>query len=118
MSRLSDSGYARSSRFIRFANFDYPQDRHATLDLPDPVFPATIVGDQESWKAEAQYILNGDGFNVIVGASYFDGNARKPLVSPPFEFASESDPHHLNAYGYFFYAPQPIDRSCRSSLIR
>jgi hypothetical protein len=34
-------------------------------------------------------IKNADSFNVIVGASHFEGDAKEALVSPPFEFETQ-----------------------------
>jgi len=82
------------------------QDRHASLDIPDPFFPAAIFDDQESWKAEAQYLTSRGAFDVIVGASYFDGESRQEVISPPFSFAMQFDPRHVNAYSYI-YLPLP-----------
>jgi hypothetical protein len=76
------------------------QERHASLDIPDPVFPATIVSDQESWKAEGQYLTQRAGFDVILGAGYFDGKSQVDVISPPFSFVTQFAPRHVNAYGY------------------
>jgi len=78
------------------------QDRHASLEIPDPFFPATIISDQVSWKAEAQYLTRRAGLDVIVGASYFDGDSQEEVISPPFSFAATFAPRHLNAYSYVF----------------
>jgi len=80
------------------------QDRHGSLDIPDPDFPATIFSDQESWKAEAQYQTSRGGLDVILGASYFEGETREEVVSPFFSFANEFPPRHVNAYGYVYYS--------------
>jgi hypothetical protein len=70
------------------------------LDIPE--FPATVISDQESWKAEAQYFRSDAGFNVILGTSYFEGDSREEVLSPPFSFPARFAPHHFNAYGYVF----------------
>ncbi len=79
------------------------QDRKASLDAPDPVFPATILDDQESWKAEAQYMTSRGGLDVILGASYFEGDSREELIFPPDSFVTTFSPRHTNAYGYLLF---------------
>jgi len=79
------------------------QDRQASLDIPDPVFPATIIDEQESWKAETQYLTTLAGLEVILGASYFDGDGQTELIFPPDSFVTPSNPRHVNAYGYVFF---------------
>ena len=80
------------------------QDRHAKLDFPDPQFPAAFVSDHESWKAELQYLAGGESMDVILGASYFTGQALDVFVSPPDSFPSKFDPRHFNVYGYMLYS--------------
>jgi hypothetical protein len=79
------------------------QDRHGSLDEPDPVFPLTLTVDEESWKAEAQYLTSRGGLDVILGASYFDGKVREEVISPFFSFVNQFAPHHVNAYGYILF---------------
>ncbi len=78
------------------------QDRHATLDIDDPVFPATIVSDQVSWKAEVQYLAAREGFNVIFGANYFQGDSDEQFITPFFTDITHTEPYHINAYGYLY----------------
>ncbi|MGH8252110.1 MAG: TonB-dependent receptor domain-containing protein, partial [Steroidobacteraceae bacterium] len=85
------------------------QDRHGSLDFPDPIFPATILSDQESWKAEAQYIASRNGIDVILGASYFDGEGREEIIVSPDPLVTPSTPRHINAYGYLSI-PAPGNR--------
>jgi Tfp pilus assembly protein PilF len=80
------------------------QDRQASLDDPD--FPVTIITEQDSWKAEAQYLTSRGEFDVIVGASYFEGESEEELITPFFSFATQSTPRHINAYAYI-YLPAP-----------
>jgi len=82
------------------------QDRHTSLAFPDPVSPFSLVSDQESWKVETQYVASIDAFDVIFGASYFDGNGKETVIAPPIEDATPNDPNHLNLYGYLLYAPR------------
>lgn len=79
------------------------QDRQGSFDFPDPVFPATIVIEQESWKAEVQYMKGLNGLDVILGANYFDGDGGEELTFPPDSFVTPSTPHHFNAYGYVHF---------------
>ncbi len=80
------------------------QDRHASANLDDPDFPLTLISDQESWKAEAQYITTRRGFDVILGASYFEGDSEEEVVSPFFPDLdpTQFEPRHINAYGYLY----------------
>lgn len=80
------------------------QDRRASLEFPDPDFPLTLLGNQDSWKAEAQYQLKRDAINVVLGTSYFEADSLESLVTPDFEFQTPGKPHHFNAYGYLTYA--------------
>jgi tetratricopeptide (TPR) repeat protein len=76
------------------------QDQHATVNFPDPGFPISSVSDQESWKAEAQYLTTRADFDVIVGASYFEGDSDEEFVTPFFTDAAHFSPHHTNGYAY------------------
>jgi Tfp pilus assembly protein PilF len=83
------------------------QDRHEALDIPDPVFPTTILSNHESWKAEAQYMMSRRRLDVILGASYFEGESGEEVISPFFSFATQSEPRHFNAYGYAQFLTRP-----------
>jgi tetratricopeptide (TPR) repeat protein len=78
------------------------QDRHLSVNLDDPVFPLTLISDQESWKAEAQYMMTRAGVDVILGASYFEGNDDEQVITPFFADTTHLGPHHVNAYGYLY----------------
>ena len=78
------------------------QDRHASVNLDDPVFPLTIISDQESWKAEAQYLTTRAGVDVILGASYFEGDSDEEVITPFFTDTTQFKPRHVNAYGYLY----------------
>jgi hypothetical protein len=78
------------------------QDRQASLRIEDPFFPATVLSDQDSWKAEAQYLTSRVGFDMILGASYFEGESREETITPFFSEATQSEPRHVNTYGYVF----------------
>ena len=80
------------------------QDRHAKLDFPDPEFPAAFISDHESWKTEVQYVASGKSRDLVLGASYFSGDAREVFESPPDSFPTQFDPRHLNLYGYVLYS--------------
>jgi hypothetical protein len=80
------------------------QERDASAELDDPDFPLTIVSNQESWKAEAQYLTKGGGIAAIVGASYFDGETYDALISPFFVDEARFTPRHVNAHAYFSFA--------------
>jgi Tfp pilus assembly protein PilF len=75
------------------------QDRHTSLNFDDPDFPLSIVTNQESWKAEVQYLTQRRGFDVILGAGYFDGD-NEQVFTPPFVDPIRFKPRHVNAYGY------------------
>ena len=62
----------------------------------------TLTSDQQSWKAEAQYLTSRAGLEVVLGASYFDGTSDEELISPSFSIVSMFNPHHVNAYCYVF----------------
>jgi hypothetical protein len=80
------------------------QERDASAELDDPDFPLTIVSNQESWKAEAQYLTKGGGIAAIVGASYFAGETYDALISPFFVDEARFTPRHVNAHAYFSFA--------------
>lgn len=82
------------------------QDRHTELDFPDPDFPATFIDDQDSVKAEIQYLTARNNLNFLIGAGYFDGNSSSVLIAPPDEFPSNFKPSHFNTYAYLLYAPR------------
>jgi Tfp pilus assembly protein PilF len=83
------------------------RDRHETRDDPDPVFPLLIVDDEEVWKAETQYLRSDEGFDLIMGASYFDGDASTDIINPFFPLEIDSQPRHINAYSYVQFAARP-----------
>ena len=76
------------------------EDRHFSVDTNDPFFPITIVTDDESWKAEAQYLTTSSGFDVMLGAGYFEGDSDIQLIFPDFTDRTLVSPRHTNAYGY------------------
>ena len=76
------------------------QDRHDSIDFPDPIFPVTLIADQESWKSEIQYITSRGNFDAVFGASYFDGDGLEVLILPPDEIPTPSPSRHMNVYGY------------------
>jgi tetratricopeptide (TPR) repeat protein len=85
------------------------QDRHASANFEDPFFPLSIVGDVESWKTEAQYLMAGTGFDLILGAGYFDGESTEVTTDPIFGSNTRSTkPRHFNSYGYMNCAT-PVD---------
>jgi Tfp pilus assembly protein PilF len=79
------------------------QDREESVNIDDPVFPATIVTDDDSWKAEAQFLTSLDGYDVILGGSYFEVDRRLDFITPFFSELTETTPRHVNAYGYVYF---------------
>ena len=77
------------------------------VEVPDPFVPVSIFGDEESWKAEMQYLTTVGSVNLIVGGSYFTAESRVEVVTPFFEFTLDEDPRHINAYGYAQIAALP-----------
>jgi tetratricopeptide (TPR) repeat protein len=80
------------------------QDRHASARLDDPDFPLTIISDQDSWKVEAQYLNTRGLLDVVLGASYFEGESKNEVFIPFPLPATEFPPRHTNVYGYLSYA--------------
>ena len=82
------------------------RDFHQTREDPNFVFP-TILADEETWKAEVQYMRSSEFADVIFGVGYFDGEVSTTFVSPPFELPFPSEPDHINAYGYVQFGARP-----------
>jgi tetratricopeptide (TPR) repeat protein len=82
------------------------QDRQESLVIDDPVFPATITTDQDSWKAEAQYLTSRASYDIIVGGSYFQADSQEEFITDFFTEATQTEPRHVNGYGYV-YVPGP-----------
>ncbi|HEX7961242.1 MAG TPA: hypothetical protein VF493_15060, partial [Terriglobales bacterium] len=81
------------------------QQSDASFDSKDPVLPATIAVNQESWKTEAQYLTRPGALAVIAGLSYFEGTSDETITVGPFPpDISHFAPRHENGYAYL-YAP-------------
>lgn len=79
------------------------QDRQGSLSIDDPGFPQSLLSDQDSWKAEVQYLASTAGLDVILGATYFEAESRDEFVTPLFTEVTQSTPSHVNAYGYVLF---------------
>lgn len=84
------------------------QDRHASLNLPDPDIPVTIISNQKSTKTEVQYLTKRVGFELMLGASYFEGKSLNEIISPPFSFPTPFSPHQVNAYSYVYFPARAL----------
>jgi Flp pilus assembly protein TadD len=83
------------------------QDRAETVDIPDPVFPLTVITEEESWKSEIQYLQTARQWSFVGGVAYFDSSGTEEIVDPLFPFAAPTSTSHLNGYGYVNYAGNP-----------
>ncbi|HSC08599.1 MAG TPA: TonB-dependent receptor, partial [Steroidobacteraceae bacterium] len=72
----------------------------------DPFFPATVSTDQDSWKAETQYLASFDGYDVVAGGSYFEADSQEAFISDFFTDVTQSKPTHINGYAYV-HVPAP-----------
>lgn len=82
------------------------QDRQDSLVIDDPFFPATVSTDQDSWKAETQYLASFDGYDVVAGGSYFEADSQEAFISDFFTDVTQSKPTHINGYAYV-HVPAP-----------
>jgi hypothetical protein len=80
------------------------QDRHGVVDIPDPLFPFSLSSKQDSIKTEIQYLRDGRRFDLVIGASYFDGDSSEAVTFPPDTFVTPTSPTHVNAYSYLLVA--------------
>jgi tetratricopeptide (TPR) repeat protein len=79
------------------------QKTHATFNSTDPLAPATIDVEQDSWKAEAQYLVQAAGVGLVAGVSYFEGNSDETFIlEPDPPVVSHFDPRQENGYAYFY----------------
>ena len=79
------------------------QDRQESLVVDDPLFPATVMTDQDSWKAETQYLTSRDSYDLILGGSYFEADSEEAFISDFFTETTQSKPRHVNGYGYAYF---------------
>lgn len=79
------------------------QDRQESFVIDDPLFPATVVANNESWKAEAQYLISPDSSEVILGGSYFEADTEEQFISDFFTEDTQTEPSHVNAYAYAYF---------------
>jgi tetratricopeptide (TPR) repeat protein len=82
------------------------QDRQESFVIDDPVFPATVVANNESWKAEAQYLISPASSEIILGGSYFEADTQEQFITDFFTEETQTEPSHVNAYAYAYF-PAP-----------
>jgi Flp pilus assembly protein TadD len=84
------------------------QERSSSVLIDDVFFPATLGTDQDSWKAEIQYLNQANRAKLITGASHFEGRTTESVtVADFFSDQVTSSPSHNNAYGYLYFSTSP-----------
>jgi outer membrane receptor protein involved in Fe transport len=63
----------------------------------------TLINEDESWKAETQFMSSRDKYDLLLGGSYFEADSHENLVLAGIPLIDDSSsPSHINAYGYFY----------------